>query len=184
MGMTMVSDIFVKRYAKAVFNIALKRKEFRKWQSDLRVLACLARDNALSGLLRDPEVDYDEKARVLSERSPLLDPLAIRVMCVLARQGQLDTIGDIAEAYRRLVDHYLGMEAVEDAEVITAIPLDDENRLMLTQRITDIFGKPIVLKSKVDPSIIGGIIIKVGDELIDGSVRGKLEALKKEVTSG
>jgi F-type H+-transporting ATPase subunit delta len=82
------------------------------------------------------------------------------------------------------VDHYLGMEAVEDAEVITAIPLDNEDRLILAQRITDIFGKPVVLKPKVDPTIIGGIIIKVGDELIDGSVRGKLEALKKEVISG
>ena len=180
----MASDVFVKRYAKALFNIALKRKEFRKWQCDLRTLACLAGDVTLSGLLRDPEVDYDTKARVLHERCPLLDPLAIRVVCVLARQGRLDMIGNISEEYRRLVDHYLGMEAVEDAEVITAIPLDNEDRLMLAQRITDIFGKSIVLKPKVDPSIIGGIIIKVGDELIDGSVRGKLEALKKDVISG
>jgi len=180
----MASDVFVKRYAKALFNIALKRKEFRKWQCDLRTLACLYKDVSLSGLLQDPEIDCDRKAKVLHERCPLLDPLAIRVACVLARQGKLDTIGDISEEYRRLVDHYLGMEAVEDAEVITAIPLDDEDRLMLAQRITDIFGKPIVLKPKVDPSIIGGIIIKVGDELIDGSVRGRLEVLKKEITSG
>jgi len=180
----MASDVFVKRYAKALFNVALKRKEFRKWQCDLRTLACLARDATLSSLLLDPEVDYETKARVLHERCPLLDPLAIRVACVLARQGRLDAIGDISEEYRRLVDHHLGMEVAEDAEVITAIPLDDEDRLMLAQRITDIFGRPIALKPKVDPSIIGGIIIKVGDELIDGSIRGRLEALKKEVISG
>ena len=180
----MANGIYVKRYAKAIFNIALKKNELRKWQCDLRILACLARDTTLSGLLQDPEVDCEEKTRVLTERCPLLDPRAIRVVCVLARQGQLDIMGDIAEAYRRLVDKYLGVEGVEDAEVITAIPLDDEDKLKLAQRLTDMFGKAIVLKPKVDPSIIGGLIIKVGDELIDGSVRGKLEALKKQVISG
>jgi len=69
----------------------------------------------------------------------------------------------------------------EEAEVITAIPLDNEDKLMLAQRLTEIFGKPIVLKPKVDPSIIGGIIIRIGDKLIDGSIRSKLEALKREL---
>ncbi len=180
----MANGIYVQRYAKAIFNVAQKKNEFRKWQCDLRTLACLARDTILTSWLQDPEVDCDKKTRVLTERCPLLDPRAIRVVCVLARQEQLDIIGDVSEAYRRLVDKYLGLEGVEDAEVITAIPLDNEDKLRLAQRLTDMFGKPIVLKPKVDPSIIGGLIIKVGDELIDGSVRGKLEALKRNLVLG
>jgi F-type H+-transporting ATPase subunit delta len=65
--------------------------------------------------------------------------------------------------------------------VVTAIPLDSDYQLKLAQRITDIVGKPVILKMLVDPSIIGGIVIRVGDKLIDGSLRTKLAALKKEL---
>jgi len=180
----MADSIYIKRYASAIFNVALKKNQLRKWQCDLRTLACLARDTTLTGWLQDPRVQCEEKIRVLSERCPLLDSRAIKVVCVLAKQSQLDIIADIAKGYTRLVDKYLGEEGVEDAEVISAIPLDNEDKLMIAQRLTEVFGKPIVLKPKVDPTIIGGLIIKVGDELIDGSIRGKLEALKRELVSG
>ena len=88
-------------------------------------------------------------------------------------------IGDIADEYQRLVDNYRGIEGAEVAEVTTAIPLDDEDKLRLAQRLTSLLGKPIVLKPKVDSSLIGGIIIRVGDKLIDGSIRSKLVALKR-----
>lgn len=180
----MTISVYAKLYAKAIFNIAVKKNEFRKWQCDLRTLSCLARDITLASWLQDPAVDCEQKIKVITDRCPLLDPVATRIVCVLAKQGQLDILVDITEGYRRLVDRYLGEEGVEDAEVITAIPLDNEDKLMIAQRLTEMFGKPIVLKPKVDPSIIGGLIIKVGDELIDGSIRGKLEALKRELVSG
>jgi F-type H+-transporting ATPase subunit delta len=180
----MTTSVYAKLYAKAIFNIAVKKNEFRKWQCDLRTLACLSRDAILTGWLQDPTVDCEQKVKVITDRCPLLDPVATRIVCVLAKQGQLDILVDIAEGYRRLVDRYLGVEGVEDAEVISAIPLDNEDKLLIAQRLTEIFGKPVVLKPKVDPTIIGGLIIKIGDELIDGSIRGKLEALKRELVSG
>jgi F-type H+-transporting ATPase subunit delta len=90
-------------------------------------------------------------------------------------------IGDIAEEYQRLVDNYRGIEGTEVAEVTTAIPLDDEYQLKVAQRLTSLIGRPIVLKPKVDSNLIGGIIIRVGDRLIDGSIRSKLAALKKDL---
>jgi F-type H+-transporting ATPase subunit delta len=70
---------------------------------------------------------------------------------------------------------------VELAEVTTAVPLDDEDMLKLAQRITEIVGKPVALKPKVDSNLIGGIMIRVGDKLIDGSIRSKLAALRNEM---
>jgi len=161
--------------------MALERKELNRWQSDLRRIASLAKDAALLTLLENPEVSFDNKAKVLSERLGDINPLALKLVSLLVAKGRLGMIGDIADGYQHLVDNYRGIEGVELAEVTTAIPLDDEDRLRLAQRITDMVGKPVVLKQKVDSSVIGGIIIRVGDKLIDGSIRSKLVALKKEL---
>jgi len=175
------NSVYVRRYSQAVFNIALQAKELNRWQSDLRKIASLVKDDALFALLQDAELDFDNKARVLSERLGDINPLALKLVSLLVTKGKLDMIGDIADEYQRLLDNYRGIEGAEVAEITTAIPLDDEDRLRLAQRLTTIVGKPVVLKPKVDSSLIGGIIIRIGDKLIDGSIRSKLEALKNEL---
>jgi F-type H+-transporting ATPase subunit delta len=100
---------------------------------------------------------------------------------LLAAKGKLAVIDDIAEEYQAQVDNYRGVEGTEIAEITTAIPLDNDYQLKIAQRITEIVGKPVMLRPKVDPAIIGGIIIRVGDKLIDGSIRSKLAALRKDL---
>jgi F-type H+-transporting ATPase subunit delta len=107
--------------------------------------------------------------------------MIIKLVAILSAGGKLTLVSEIAEEYQRLVDNYRGIEGAETAEVTTAIQLDTDYQLKLAQRITEIFGKPVILKTIVDPSIIGGIVIRVGDKLIDGSLRTKLAALKKEL---
>jgi len=164
-----------------VFRIALDGQELNRWQSDLRKIASLVNDAALFALLENPEVTFDNKAKVLSERLGDINPLALKLVSVLVTKGRLGMIGDIADEYQRLVDNYRGIEGAEVAEVTTALPLDDEDKLKLAQRLTSLVGKPVVLKPKVDSSLIGGIIIRVGDKLIDGSIRNKLLALKRDL---
>ena len=84
--------------------------------------------------------------------------------------------GDIADEYQRLSDAYYGIEQVE---VATAIPLGDEDKLELGERLSAVVGKKVVLKPEVDSSVIGGIMVRVGGKLIDGSVHSKLMALKR-----
>jgi len=177
----MANSAYARRRAQAVFRTALNKKELNRWQSDLRRIASLIKDEAFFALLENPEVRFDDKAKVLSERLGDINPQALKLMSELVTKGRLAVISDIADEYQRLVDNYRGIEGAEVAEVTTAIPLDDEDRLRLAQRITSIVGKPVVLKPKVDSSLIGGIIIRVGDKLIDGSIRSKLEALKREM---
>ncbi len=177
----MANSVYVRRYSQAVFNIALQAKELNRWQSDLRRITSLVKDDALFALLQDAGLDFSNKARVLSERLGDINPQALKLVSLLVAKGRLDMIGDIADGYQRLLDNYHGIEGAEVAEVTTAIPLDDEDRLRLAQRLTTMIGKPVVLKPKVDSSLIGGIIIRIGDKLIDGSIRSKLEALKNEL---
>jgi len=177
----MANSAYARRYSQAVFSIALDRKELNRWQSDLRKIASIVKDAALLALLENPEVSFENKAKVLSERLGDINPQALKLVSLLVTKGRLSLIDDIADEYQRLLDNYRGIEGAEVAEVTTAIPLDDEDRLRLAQRLTSIVGKPVVLKPKVDSSLIGGIIIRVGDKLIDGSIRSKLEALKREM---
>jgi F-type H+-transporting ATPase subunit delta len=162
-----------------VFRIALEGQELNRWQSELRRIVSLSNDMALFTLLENPAVSFNEKAKVLSERLGDINPLALKLVSLLVAKGKLGMIGDIAEDYQRLVDNYRGVEGTEIAEVTTAIPLDDEDQLKLAQRLTSLVGKPVVLKVKVDSDLIGGIIIRIGDKLIDGSIRRKLAALKR-----
>ena len=177
----MADSVYVRRYSQAVFNLALQAKELNRWQSDLRKIASLVKDTTLFTLLQDAELDFNNKTKVLSERLGDINPKALKLVSLLVTKGKLDLVGDIADEYQRLLDNYRGIEGAEVAEVTTAIPLDDEDRLRLAQRLTTIVGKPIVLKPKVDSSLIGGIIIRIGDKLIDGSIRSKLEALRNEL---
>jgi len=175
----MANSTHARSYSQAAFKIALEEKELNRWQSDLRKIASLVKDEALFALLESPEVPFDNKAKVLSDRLGDINPQVLKMVSLLVAKGRLGMVGDIVDEYQQLVDNYRGIEGAEVAEVTTAIPLDDEEKLKLAQRLTSIIGKPIVLKPKVDSSLIGGIIIRVGDKLIDGSIRSKLVALKR-----
>lgn len=177
----MTGNAYARRYSQAIFRMALENKDLNRWQSDLRKVSSLMRDHALFSLISHPQITVAEKSKTLTQRLGEVNPMVIKLVLLLAVKGRLALIDDVAEEYQTLVDNYRGIEGTEVAEVTTAIALDDEYQLKLAQRITEIIGKPVVLKPRVDPGIIGGIVIRVGDKLIDGSIRSKLAALRKDL---
>ena len=177
----MTVNINVSRYAKSLFHMAQESKELTRWQSIIRKAAELVKDDTLRALLANKQIAWAEKQKILTQRLGEEYPELMKLVALLIDENHLALLPDIDEEFQRLVDESRGIEGAETADVTTAIALDDAYRLKLAQRITEIVGKPVVLKTKVDPSIIGGIIIQVGDKLIDGSVRAKLAALKSEL---
>jgi F-type H+-transporting ATPase subunit delta len=177
----MTVNTYARRYSQAIFRMALQEKDLNRWQTDLRKVATLMKDSALAALIANPKITGEEKSKTLTQRLGEINPLAVKLVLLLAAKGKLAAIDDIAEDYQTLVDNYRWIEGTEIAEVTTAIPLDDADKLKIAQRITEIVGKPVQLRPKVDPAIIGGIIIRVGDKLIDGSLRSKLAALRKDL---
>ncbi len=174
----MARKAYAKRYSQAVFEIALETKELDRWQSDLRKIVGIVGDAAFLALLESPKFHFADKARLLSERLEGINPLALNLVLLLVARGRLDIIGDIADEYQRLLDNYRG---IEQAEVITAIPLSGEDKLKLAEHLGAIVGKKVVLKSEVDSRLIGGIVARIGDKLLDGSTRSKLVALRREL---
>ena len=174
----MAKKAYFRRYAQAVFEIALEKNELDRWQSDLRKMAVLAEDAALMAALESPKFHNEAKVKLISERLGGINPLALNLAYLLVVKGRFGIISDIADEYQRLVDSYHG---IESAEVITAIPLDDADKQKLIERLSAVTGKKVVLKPEVDSSLIGGFVARVGGKLIDGSTYSQLQALKREL---
>ncbi len=175
----MARRAYAKRYAQAVFEIAVETGELDRWQSDLGKVASLGEDVAFTTLLESPKLPFDAKARLLAERFGDINPLALNLVYLLLARGRLRMTSDIADEYQRLLDGYRG---IEQAEVVTAIPLDDEDKLRLAERLGAVVGKKVVIKPEVDSGLIGGIVARIGGKLLDGSTRSRLEALKRELS--
>jgi F-type H+-transporting ATPase subunit delta len=166
-----------KRYSKAVFEIAQERNELEKWQSDLQKMAVLAQNAEFISVMENPSFSFQNKSRLLESQLKGISPLASNLALILTSQGKFRLIEGINAAYQELLDSFYG---IDKAEVITAVPLDDQERLKLSNYLSGITGKKIVLKEKVDPHIIGGVIARVSGKIIDGSTSSQLASLKNE----
>ena len=165
-----------KRHAQAVFEIALERDESERWQEDLKRISDAMKDARLIALLENPKLHFDDKKELLNNILAGINPLAMNFVSLLVVKNRLRLTNDIFAEYEQLVDKYRG---VEHAEVITAVSLDKEERERVGAHLTKITGKEVVIGEKVNPALIGGLIARIGDKLIDGSTRSKLLALRR-----
>ena len=167
--------------ARELFTAALATKAPVKYLTELRRVSDLIKDKAVAEALETARIPAPDKIKLISERAGGLSPETAALVSTLLGKGQLGELDNITTDYQRLLDAYHGVEGAETAEVTTAVPLDEETRLSIGKRLTEIMGKPVVIKANVDPGVIGGIIVRVGDKLIDGSIRSRLQTLSKEL---
>jgi F-type H+-transporting ATPase subunit delta len=172
---------YARRYAQAVFDIAREKKELDKWQSDLDEVAALSGDATVTALLDNPRVPFEAKAKLLAGQLGDISPLALNLVYLLVTRGRLGMLGAIADEYRLLLDEYRG---IERAEVTTAIALDDKDIAGLEERLGEMVGKKVVVEARVDSSLIGGVVARVGGKLLDGSTISKLMAMRKAMAGG
>jgi F-type H+-transporting ATPase subunit delta len=168
----------VKRYAQAVFEIALESNKLKEWQSNLTKIAKLVQDDEFVSLAENPKMPFDLKTKLVQERLGKINPMALNLVYLLISKGKLKTASRISDEYNRLLNEHYG---IKNAEVTTAIPLDNMEREKLGQNLEALVGKKISMNVQVNPDILGGFIARIDDSLIDGSIRNKLERLKKRL---
>lgn len=167
-----------KRYAQAAFGLALERGKLESWRSGLNQVAGVMADGKLMSFLENPRLPFEAKITILKERLGELDPLVLNLTYLLMSRGRLRILGGIVKQYERLLDVH---RSIAHAELITAVPLDEEDMERLSRRFTELVGRKVIIDSRVDPSIVGGFKAKIGDTLIDGSIRNTLESMKKSL---
>jgi F-type H+-transporting ATPase subunit delta len=136
------------------------------------------KDSSLFSFLESPKIHFEEKARILRQRLEGINPLAMNLALLLVAKGRLGIVDDMVFEYQRLVDDHRG---IARAEVTTAITLEPDGKDKLINRLSDMVGQEIVLTTRVDPLIIGGLMARVGDKLIDGSIKGRLFSLRESL---
>ena len=166
-----------RRYAQAVFEIALEQKELERWQADLQKIAAAFTDADFLAAMESPKIKFEDKSRLLARLGDI-NLLALNLVRLLIVRNGIGMIGEIAAEYRRLVDAHYG---IKQAEVVTAVGIDDKDKDMLASRLSALVDSKVVVVSRIDPEILGGIIARVGGKLLDGSTRSKLAALKREL---
>lgn len=169
-----------RRYAQAVFQIALEKQELDRWLADLVKIGHLGEDATLSVVMGNPKVRFDDKVRLLTAQLTGLNPMALNLLRILVAKNRFDLVGEIAAEFQRLLDTHRG---IEPAEIVTAVPLDEGDRQRLVQRLEAVVGKKVTLTTSVDPSLLGGVVARVGGKLLDGSTRTRLEALKEAMSA-
>lgn len=179
----MTSGAAAGRYARALFDVAIKeRADVEKVQSDLQQFVDLfAQHPSLAHTLGNPAIPASKKkavAQALIERAGGLSPMVAKLMLLLAERDRLALLPDIARIYgERVMDHL----NVIRAEVTTAVELAPDRLLALENGLQQATGRKVVLESKVDPSIIGGVITRLGSTVYDGSVTTQLQKLKQSL---
>ena len=167
-----------KRYALALYQLAQEKGEVEKWQTDLQALDEALQEREFVTFLDMPKIRLSQKMSVIREGLPDIDPLVHNLLGILVSRGVVDVLPSVREEYNRLVDQEHGRE---QAHVISAVPLEAGHRDRLARYLGELVGKEIELTTAVDASIVGGLVARVGDRLIDGSIRTKLQDLKKSL---
>jgi F-type H+-transporting ATPase subunit delta len=168
-----------RRYASAAFTVAGRTGDYDTWVSTLGEVARVLRIPSARTVFGSPAVSAAQKSAALDRVVPGAPQVVRNFLHILVDRDRLDQVPGILEALRDLINVQRG---IVTAEVTTAVALDAEMEQVVTQRLAAHFGREprqVTIRSRVDPSIIGGVIARVGDQVIDDSVRGRLERLRR-----
>lgn len=182
-------------YAKAAFDYAHENSVIGEWENFLLIASSVVGDSAFVQMLDNPAVTAEQKAEALigiyddhaaSTQEQSSNQLAAATTPIknfvhqLAEQERLRLIPQILEQYRL---HRAQALTEVTVYVTSAYPLDDAQRTMITSRLEKSLNASVILHEDVDPSLLAGATIKIGDKLVDDSVRGKLKQLKTQLTA-
>ena len=102
----------------------------------------------------------------------------MNLICLLASRGQVYVLPAIADRFQEMLDAHQG---VERAEVVSAVSLTDAQREQVTKMLNDLSGQDVRLTTRIDPEILGGLVIRIGDRVMDGSARSRLQNMRREL---
>ncbi|MCS6950249.1 MAG: ATP synthase F1 subunit delta [bacterium] len=166
-----------RRYARALFNAAVQQQMVEEVGNSFReLLHTLEEQPALRQLLLNPLMARERKQQLVQQAlAGKVHPLLVSLLNVMIRKRRENVLEEVFHEYGKLYDEHLGILRVQ---AISARPIDELQERALVRSLEQRTGKTVVLDKQVDPSLIGGIVVRIGDTVIDGSVHGQLQRLR------
>jgi F-type H+-transporting ATPase subunit delta len=175
-------DSAARRFAEAAFQVATRDDTLEAWRSELDASAARLGDASVVSVLANPAIPVDQRSMAVAG---LLEHTASQpvqnLVQLLLKRGRIEQLPRVAAEFRRLDDRRQG---ITHATATSATALNPDEVRDLTARLEQSTGGRVALDVQVDPSLLGGLVVRVGDRLIDGSVRGRLERLRNQLISG
>jgi len=170
-------------YARSLLELANERHHAREIGQEIQGLAdILAADPNFRDFLANPGIGTAERGAVIERTfKGRLSEMLYNLLRVANEKGRLGILDQIAAAYAHLLDEQLGNV---DVEVISAQHLDAEQVAHVGRRVSDLLHKTAIVHQTLDESIIGGLVIKVGDQVLDASIRQQLQSMRQRLLSG
>ncbi|VAW39567.1 ATP synthase delta chain [hydrothermal vent metagenome] len=176
----MRQTILARRYAKAIFALGKEHDKIDSYSETLSAIADLYKSGPVKDALTNPLYPLDARQKVMARIAQIAkaDPIMTAFLNLLLEKKRADILPDIAQEMRVMVDH---AQNISHGTVISVIEIDGSLRKKIQATLEKITGNKVILETQVDPSIIGGIIAKVGDLVLDGSIKTQLNGLKESI---
>lgn len=178
----MLKGAIARRYAEAIFDIAQRQNTVDRTLEDVKGIAQVFANRKLAYLLREPQIPAKRKETALRQAlASRVLPTSLNLALLIVQRELVEVMPNIASEFEALVLNYRN-QAV--AEVTTAAQLNEAQMASVKQALEHQTGKQIIIQTRVDPNILGGVIARVGDQIIDGSIRYRLSALQQQLLAG
>lgn len=169
-------------YALAAFEHAREKQQLPAWKAFLEAAAYTAQEPAVVRLLSNPEILPETLFDLFQDvLASVVDSERRNFLMLLAQKKRLRALPEINTVFN---NYYAALEKTSNVRVITAVEIKDDFRQKLAQGLSKRIQRDVTLQCEIDPSILGGAIIHMGDNVIDGSVRGKLNRLRETLLTG
>ena len=171
-----------RRYAEAAVSLAERDDSLGDWVDALETATSRLTEVQVLRVLADPAIPFDQRRRVAEAiLGDSVTGAPRNLVLLLIRRGRIELLPRVAAEVRRLWEQRQG---IVHAVVTSAAPLTQEESEAVRDRLAAMTGDTVRIELRVDPSLLGGVLVRMGDRLIDGSVRGRLERLRTRLTSG
>ena len=169
-----------RRYAKALFDAALESKALELVEKDLEgVGQTLAASEELRALVASPVVsNARKKAAVGALFEKKVQPLTFGFLRLLVEKNREGSLGDVLEEFRDLLDAHRG---IARGELSSVVALSAEQRKVISDQLSRVTGKKVVLAEKIDPALLGGFMVRIGDMVYDASLHNQLKKLRQNL---
>jgi len=172
----------VRRYAEAAFEVAVRDKTVDRWRSELETAAAIVADPRVGHALANPSTPLEERtATAEATFAKIVSRPVLNLIGLMLRRGRIEQLPRLLAEFRGLDNARQGITL---ATATSASPLKEDEVRALTERVEQLTGGRVELDVQVDPSLLGGLVVRVGDRLIDGSVRSRLERLRYRLVTG
>ncbi|MET1014885.1 MAG: F0F1 ATP synthase subunit delta [Paenisporosarcina sp.] len=171
-----------KRYALALFQLAQEHNQLTQVEEDLREVKVVFKGNSeLQAMLASPKLTLDRKKELVRELFGKANPLVVNTLQVLIDRKRINETVEVANEFATLSNEAQG---IADAKVYSTRPLTDDERASISSAFAKKIGKQSLrIENEIDPSLLGGIRVQIGNNIFDSSISAKLDRLKKQLIS-